>query len=367
MKRTHRIVLLCAAATLASPGAMAAGARDYQPSFHPEQLKGPPAGATNDVLVLGTAHLSELKGFRPELLAPLIDRLAAWRPTVITTENVSGMQCDGLRRFPGRYAETVSSYCVDTKPAERATGLDVPAATAEAERLLSAWPVTPTPVDRRHLAAVFLAGGEPASALVQWLHLPESERRAGDGLDETLVALLEKLKDKKNETYVLAVPLAVRLGQQRVWSVDDHSADTPEPADPAEAKAASDAISHAWDNPALHARLADDAKLKAGLTQPGGMLAMYRAYNAPTQALRVFQSDFGAALAEPSQQGYGRGYVAYWETRNLRMVANIRDVIGRAPGTRLLAIVGASHKGYFEAYLNQMHDVRLVDAGPILK
>jgi len=70
---------------------------------------------------------------------------------------------------------------------------------------------------------------------------------------------------------------------------------------------------------------------------------------------------------EPSPQQFGRGYVGYWETRNLRMVANIRDVLGQAPGKRLLAIVGASHKGYYEAYLNQMHDVQLVDAGEILR
>ena len=49
------------------------------------------------------------------------------------------------------------------------------------------------------------------------------------------------------------------------------------------------------------------------------------------------------------------------------MVANIREVLGRAPGTRMIAIVGASHKPYYEAYLNQMRDVTLVDLGPILR
>ncbi len=38
------------------------------------------------------------------------------------------------------------------------------------------------------------------------------------------------------------------------------------------------------------------------------------------------------------------------------MVANMRDVLGQHPGTRMLTIVGASHKGYYEAYLNLMHD-----------
>ncbi|MGX8273265.1 hypothetical protein ACWQV9_11330 [Brevundimonas diminuta] len=49
------------------------------------------------------------------------------------------------------------------------------------------------------------------------------------------------------------------------------------------------------------------------------------------------------------------------------MVANIRDVLGRYPGTRMLTIVGASHKGYYEAYLNQMHDVRLVSSDAVLR
>ncbi|WP_280985123.1 DUF5694 domain-containing protein [Gluconobacter morbifer] len=63
-------------------------------------------------------------------------------------------------------------------------------------------------------------------------------------------------------------------------------------------------------------------------------------------------------MKEPSLQGYGRYYVGYWETRNLRMVANIREVLTRKPGTRMLAILGASHK----AYLDQMRDVTLIDA-----
>ena len=94
---------------------------------------------------------------------------------------------------------------------------------------------------------------------------------------------------------------------------------------------------------------------------------MFRAYNAPDVAMTVYQSDFGAAFLEPSPKGYGRNYLGYWETRNLRMVANIRDILGQHPGTRLLAMVGVSHKGYDEAYLNQMHDVNLVDAERMLK
>lgn len=345
-----------------------AQAQTYQPSFHPDTLKGPPAGAVNTVLVLGTTHLSGMpKDFDPETLTPLLDRLAQWGPTAIATEDLSGLQCDSLRRYPSRYAETVKTYCPDPTAAGQATGLDVPAANAEAERLLANWPKSPTPAQRRHLAAVFLAAGERGSALVQWLRLEPAQRHAGDGLNEALVASLDKLKDRRNETSLISARLAARLGLERLWSVDDHSADTPDPTDPAEQKAYETAIMGAWDNAAAHARQAADAQLQDGLKQPQGILDMYRAYNAPQAAMQVYQSDFGAAFVEPSPQGFGRKYLGYWETRNLRMVANMRDVLGQHPGTRMLTIVGASHKGYYEAYLNQMHDVVLVDALTVLK
>jgi hypothetical protein len=347
----------------ASGSAMAR--EEYRPSFHPDRLKGPPAGKPNEVLTLGSPHLSEFgETFRPEMLAPLIERLAGWRPAIIAIERVSGLQCDALRRYPSRYTSTLKSYCPDPTTAAKATGLDVPAANAEAERLLAAWPASPSPSQRRHLAAVFLAAGETPSALVQWLRLPAGEQREGDGLSADLVALLNRQKERRNEINLIAAPLAARLGHERLWSVDDHSADRPDPVD---AKAYGEALQRAWDNPATKARLAEDKALQAGLAQPDGILKMYRAYNAPQAPLLAYQSDFGAALSEPSGQAFGRSYVGYWETRNLRMVANIRDVLGQHTGSRLLAIVGASHKGYYEAYLNQMHDVKLTDANSLLR
>jgi len=67
---------------LCSSGAFAADAT-YRPSFHPDQLKGPPAGRPNEVLVLGTPHLSGLpKSFQPALLEPLLQRLVAWKPSI---------------------------------------------------------------------------------------------------------------------------------------------------------------------------------------------------------------------------------------------------------------------------------------------
>lgn len=350
---------------LCSSNALATGIA-YRPAFHPDQLKGPPAGRPNEVLVLGSPHLSSLpETLTPAMLEPLLQRLEAWRPTAIAVENLSGLQCDFMRRNPARYAESVADYCVDPAPAQAATGLDVPSANVEMERLLADWPKAPSAAQRRRLAAVFLAAGESSSAVVQWLRLPREERRAADSLTPELVQFLDTRMTRRNEAVLVAGVLAARLGLERLWSVDDHTADSPTPESRQKAYAA--AIRGAWDNAFVKARRAADERLEANLVQPEGLFAMYRAYNAPETAMVAFNSDFGATLVEPSPEGFGRNYLGYWETRNLRMVANMRDVLGQHPGTRMLTIVGASHKGYYEAYLNLMHDVQLVSSDEVLR
>ncbi|WP_375290251.1 DUF5694 domain-containing protein [Qipengyuania sp.] len=332
--------------------------------FRPETMTDRPAGEPNEVMVLGTPHLSQLPdAFRPEMVEPLVARLVAWKPTAVATEDNSGVLCDFMRRYPTRYSVSVESYCFDPKEANEATGLDVAAANAAVETTLEDWPADPSPGMRRRLAALLLAAGEPSSALVQWLRLSDTERKADGVLTDALVAMLNKRMTRANESDLIAARIAAQSGLERVWSVDDQATYMGNLNDEEGYGAA---ISKAWDNPATKARIAQSDELAKGLGKRGAMLTYYRALNDPSYAEEAYRSDWGPALVEPSEEGFGRRYVAYWETRNLRMVANIREVLGRRPGTRMIAIVGASHKAYYEAYLRQMRDVDLVDVMPVL-
>lgn len=352
-------------AGLALLGSVTASAQTYVP-YDTSQQKGPVAGGSNALLVLGTPHLSGMPDtFKAEQLEPVLERLAAWKPQAIAIEAISGPQCHFMRQYPDRYAESVEVYCADPAAAQAATGLDVPTATAAWHKALSTWPERPAAADRRRLAALFLAGGESASALVQWLRLPQAERKAGDGLDDNLVAQLESLRVRKDESMLIAAALAARLGLERVYAMDDHTADSPVPDSLAADYGA--AITTAWNNAATEQRMADSKALQARLGTPGAMLDIYRYHNGPDQGQLIYDSDFGAALNEPSAARFGRGYLGYWETRNLRMAANIRDMFAVKPGMRGLVIVGASHKAYIENYLDQMHDMAVVDALEVLK
>ena len=315
-------------------------------------------------MVLGTTHLSGLpESFRPEALSGLLDRLAGWKPDAIAIEGVSGLQCEQFRQNPTLWPGVADSYCVDVDAAAKASGLSVPAANAEATRLLAKWPTNPTAAQRRHLALTFIAAGEPASAVVQWLRLPADERRAADGFTPELVQWMDSRISLRNESYLIAAALAARLGHERVWSADDHSADslTGQP-DPEFEKA----LARIWQSPESDARSATHKTAQAGMDTPEGVLHAYRYFNDPAEADRAFATDFGKAMADNTPQQFGRRYLGWWETRNLRMAANIREVAAMQPGGRVLMIVGASHKGYLDAYLDRMHDLVVESPLPLL-
>ena len=136
---------------------------------------------------------------------------------------------------------------------------------------------------------------------MQWLRLPASERKDGDGLTPALVEILDKGLVRRNETNLIAAEVAARLGHERLWAVDDH---TGFPTPDEDEAAASAAITGAWNNTHSRARREADARLVANLNKPGGVIALYRDYNSPAAAMAAYQSDFGATLVEPSSKAF---------------------------------------------------------------
>ena len=344
---------------LAAAQTFAGGTPAFDPRLHKKEIAGQPA----QVLVLGSPHLSQLpEKLDPKLLEPLLDRLATFKPEVITVEGPSGQECDTLLRFRPQHGTAWDDYCWPTDDLEKATGLSVPAAYAEVDKALATWPKDPTPGQRRHLAMLFLAAGDRASATVQWLRLPEPERRAGDGLNQAMVDMIERKGKAPNENYAIGAALAARLGLERVYLTDDHIADGPDQG-PDYGKA----IQAAWNAKPEPAVFSEYKKRSGDVGTSDKLIGYYRWLNEPATQRAAIASDMGRAAREPSPQHYGRQYLSWWENRNLRMAANIRASFATKPDARVLVIVGSTHKGYLDAYLDMMQDVRLVDALQFLK
>ena len=354
-------VLLAAAAA----PSFAAAAPAFDPRSHKSEIGGRPA----EVLVLGTTHLSGLPpSTDPRIFQPLIGRLARFNPQIITIESLSGEECDTLRRFKSVHgADTWETYCLDISGIEKATGLDVPAATTKVDEALAAWPKAPTAAQRRHLAMLFLAANDRGSATVQWLRLPPAERHAGDGLTQAMADIIERKGKPLNENYTIAAVLAAQLGLERLYAVDDHTADTALDNNSSEGKAYGNAIQAAWNHEPPLAIRGEEDRMEKNLRTGADVLALYRLMNRRQSQRDTIASDMGRAVSYPPSQPYGRQYVAWWETRNLRIAANIRSTLQRDPEARVLSIIGATHKGYLDAYLEMMQDIRLVDAEQVLR
>ena len=318
------------------------------------------AGPRSQILVLGTVHLNNLPpGFNPASLDWVLNRLAGFRPDIITIETESGEECDLAARHPAKYG---ADYCAPTDAAQAATGLDMPAAMAEVDKSLKAWPAQATPAQRRRLAALLLAANDRASAYVQWLQLPLAERRAGDSLNASLVEMLQKIEKSHNENYQLGARLAARLGLQRVHAIDNHTGDR---MDVPDIKAFVRSIEAAW--AAGGAAQKEQQKREELLAKAPDLLPLYRSINA-LESLRIgAEANVKAHLVAKSKDGYPQMWVAGWEIRNLRMVANIRETFRERPGARVLSIVGASHKPWLDHWLGQLQGVDIVDARKILK
>ncbi len=283
---------------------------------------------------------------------------------MIAVENLSGAQCDYLRRYRFAYPDTAESYCWDPAPARTALGLDNAGAEQAIETLLASPRQDRPAAERRRLAALMLATGDRASALVQWLRLPPGERVADATLTAPLVDVLNRTMTRRNESYQLAARLAARLGHERLILMDDHTGDRAtggeRPTDEAQIRAI-------WSNPHASRLRDEDAAADRAMIGPGGdMLRWYRRLNSVERMRTNMAGDFGAA-AGTDASNVGRRYLAYWETRNLRMVANIREAIGPTPPGRVLVIVGAAHKPHFERYLGMLSDVRVSDVGQVLR
>ncbi|RYG15278.1 hypothetical protein EON82_26395, partial [bacterium] len=198
--------------------------------FDPRKYQTITGDEVTQVLVIGTPHLSGVPdGFDPAVLEPVLARLETFAPDIITIEALSGESLETLRDYRGIYQTTAEDFGRRTLTiaalARAAVGLDLPEAEAEARKALAALPAEPTASERRHLAALFAASGDPHSALLQWRRLGSGERKAGDGVTTELAAALDRLDVGKNENQMIGVTLAARLGLERIYPADDHSSD----------------------------------------------------------------------------------------------------------------------------------------------
>lgn len=344
-------------------------AEDFDPSAYRQQVDNPTRVMVLGTAHLGTAHLGDAgEGWDPAVLNLLLDRLAAFAPDIITIENQPGPTAYKLWAYRAVSPETAATYAGRAVEMATTAGLsldmDMPQAEAALRQEIAKLSDSPAPAAGRRLAALFAAAGDPSSALVQWWHLPPAERVAGDGISRRLAAQLDELGQENEEGVLLAAKLAVRLGLPRVYQTDSQEDDvfTPEEADLFAQKVFPSLVQSITADPLVQQR-----GTVAEMTTPEAVLDAYRRLNDPRIERRLADLEWLGAINRPTEKDVGRKRMAAWEARNLRMAANIRESAARAPGGKVLVIVGATHKLWLEAYLGMMSDIAIISTDKVLR
>jgi len=351
------------ASLIAALMVLGTAARAAEPGIDFSGVQADLAGEPTQILVLGSPHLSGMKDEIPRAdLSLLLDRLEAFAPDVIAVEAPTGEACLLLRALAKQYEGVAERYCADPAPALESLGLSEWEAVAALHTAWAEYTPEMTPPERRAFAALLYAAGEPYTATLQWSLLPPEERTAADGVSEALRDNLTKRMDRANERMSIAAEIARRVGVAQLHSMDDRLADDVLRRSRPEL---GPVIQSIWEKGREKARPRNE-DLAQMLGSPEGVLAYYRAMNSPAYQRLTIDSDFGLAASTPDEDAVARDYLAWWQARGLRMAADVIEAAGNKPGARVLVVVGASHKAYFDAYLDQMHDVALVSVDEVL-
>lgn len=305
------------------------------------------------MLVVGCTHLGRGETPEPEgAVTAMVDRLAAWEPDAVAIETLTGEQVGTMRQlsgpfeglrvggFPDAVACAEASGFRGTLWEARAAGRDPSAGRAHR---IEAWAAAYEP----H-TALLLAGGRPEDVA---------------GLPAALAERLVALREKGTEAWRVAGEVAQRHGLQRLHPFDDHMhwaawADDGGAHDAMMAAAAEVAGRSAW--------LQHAERISAEAATATDLWDQWRELNSPAAVHASDDLESGVWLEAAGHEREARRQLAGWRARNLSMAGHLRQVAGEYPGGRVLALVGAAHKGPLEAALAQgQWDVEVAEAGEL--
>ncbi len=320
------------------------------------------------VLVLGTLHLGEtsddLKLQAPEIpdaaFEPLLDALALYARDGVMVELDAP---ESVAYWAGAGDGETATARYPWLPAARSAQTELDLGFLEArDRFLAGHTQSPP-----ELALLALAAYDLPSAVLWWARADRAERKAApDGVRR----LLGRLAASRSEAVRIGVRLALRLGHRRVFAIDDSThGDLPPGREAKTGGLYADLQGH----PAFQKLLTAYEALMAGLrdeleasVQTGDLRPVFRTTN-ETARLRQLLAQWQILFETHHESGLDRARVAMWEARNLGMAKNARVAMANCPGGQFLALVGASHKHFLDAYFHTLVDVETVSVGEVLR
>jgi hypothetical protein len=324
------------------------------------------------VLVLGTSHLAgEQERLTAGHLAPLIAVLGEFAPTRIAIEALTADELALLaEREPhdpaaARVLDMFGRGVVTAgRSMQQALGIDRVTAEQRAHALLPAAGRSMTDAERLAAVGYLLAAFDYHSATLQWSYLPPAVRDEADIIPAEIRGMLQRRLQGANEIVTLAIPLARRLGLQRLHAMDSQYDGVRTLSMP------QDALAELFSDPA-RGSLEDRGKrqhadsIREAAFADGDLLPLYLHVNSAEHLLGDL-TQWHWLFENRHSSGLDRFRYAMWEVRNLRQALHIIDVAASGEAERVLVIVGSSHKAYLDRVLATQLGVQLVQLEQVI-
>ncbi len=305
-----------------------------------------------EILVLGTIHLGDSSDYyrresariENRLLEPLIDRLSTFSPDAIFVEFPSEDEIAlGVKEY-GNFAP----YVEVAAKLQKELGVGYAQAGKIADEKLSAG-------EFARAIPYLVAAYRIPSALLNWFRLDDRE-----SLPPYLSRYLSTFAASSGEIGRIAVPLALRLNHMNLHSMDAIVEDVPPDM--------TDELMEAFRTlnekaPFLKSLFDEINRLFEEYSKRGNLLEFYRRIN-NYDILRDLERQWDALRRFGGN--VGRIKFLTWQVRNSRMVSAIVDRSARMQFSRVLIIVGLSHKLIMERFISAFDGLRIVSVEDVL-
>ena len=316
------------------------------------------------VLILGTYHLNQIKGFQPKMLDNLIIKLDSLEFDAVCIENMPGELLYDIKSRNDSAFIYITEHTARTRLTladSLQEKLDIGFLESEkrAENLLKKRALSDT--ERIQLIEYLIAATDIYSATLQYNYVKEKSIVNRSRLGQHTIDKIQQYSKGLNEISSLALRLAYNQNLQKLEYIDNLQ------DEPFLFKHFPSFEQDFADNQELFKDIGNSPVfLKVNELVTSGLedkdfLDLILFMNSEEYKKQDFEAQHLIWLNTKFASGSDRARFSLWEMRNLQITANILKTCAFYPGKRIIVIIGASHKSFIEKYLRQVPDIELLE------
>lgn len=306
-------------------------------------------GSASEITIVGTAHLEQLlPAPGADQIAPVVDALLRWRPSLVCIEAMPGERVEEFVRDPARHGPLLSVFgaqAVRLAPEQQLRLAQNASAARDAARTLAMREGELSVDERLALASLHLAAYEPWSAALIWSALAPEHRAAGEkALGRNAVDALDRLVASGNDIARIALPVARRMGHRQLCHADPF-------LDEAAVGTLVDALTPMLTDAGVGKGIARFNALSASrwnAAAPEGLLQLLGWMQSADYAQQDREAQWDIFAGDPAVHDAGERRLALWNARNAEISALLFRALARPDGARVMLVIGAAHRPFLE-------------------